>query len=52
LQREFDRRFQGFRNLESGVKIPFEIDVESVPIDIHMEQLFLIVGHAFPGGTQ
>jgi len=36
--------------LESGIKIPFEIDVESVPIDVQMEQLFLIVEAHIPGG--
>jgi len=52
LQREFDRRFQDFRNLENGIQIfsiPFEIDAESVPIDVQMEQWFLIVGAHLPG---
>ena len=54
LQREFDRQFQDFRNLESGIKmfsIPFEFDVESVPIDVQMEQWFLMVRPPPQGGT-
>ena len=45
LQCEFDRQFQNFCNLESGIKmisIPFEIDIESVPIDVQMVQWFLM----------
>jgi len=47
-----DRRFQDFRNLGSVIKIPFEIDVESAPIDVQIEQLFLTVGARLPGGNQ
>ena len=39
-QRKFDRRFQDFRSLENGIKMfsmPFNIDVESVPIEVQME---------------
>jgi len=36
--------------LESGIKINFEIDVESVRIDVLMEQWFLIVEERLPGG--
>ena len=40
LQREFNRRFQDFRSLENGIKMfsmPFNINVQSVPIDVQME---------------
>ena len=40
LQREFNHRFQDFRSLENNIKIfsmLFNIDVESVPIDVQME---------------
>ena len=39
-QRKFDRRFQDFRSLENGIKMfsmPFNINVESVPIEVQME---------------
>ena len=49
LQREFDRQFQDFHNLESGIKffsILFEFDVESVSIDVQMEQwLWMVRAH-------
>ena len=51
LQREFDRRFQDCRNLDSGIKILLEIDFEPVPIDVQMEQWFLIVAARIPGGV-
>ena len=52
LQREFGLQFQDFGNLESGIKIPFEIDVELVPTDVQMEQWFQIVEECLPRGNR
>ena len=52
LQREFDRQFQDFHNLESGIKITLEVDIESVPVKVQMEQWLLIVGTRIPGSNQ
>jgi len=54
LQLEFYHRFQDFHNVESGVNmfsIPLEIDVESVPIDVQMEQWCVIMAACLQGET-
>ena len=50
LQRECDRQFQDFHNVESGITL--EVDIESEPVKVQMEQWLLIVGARIPGGNQ